>query len=187
LSPTEKPPTEIQVLKSRLELAPAHTPCGQRTARSAFPALTARSGLAGTGPAMLLAAHESRREILGSQSDFCRRRWHPAKTTGVLRIASSVLHILSQTASRLTSVAAAALVIGRKAAQKRFSEENFRTLLLFYLFYITGNAFLNSSAASIRTTPRNSRHTTSLDELAELNNYSNWGETSSTHLFASHS
>jgi len=31
-----------------------------------------------------------------------------------------------------------ALVIGRKAAQERFSEENFRLLI----FYITGNAFL---------------------------------------------
>src|SRR5258708_15422798 len=28
---------------------------------------------------MLLAAHESRKEILGSQSDLRRRRWHPAK------------------------------------------------------------------------------------------------------------
>jgi len=29
--------------------------------------------------------------------DLCRRRWHPAKAPGVLRIASSVLHILPQT------------------------------------------------------------------------------------------
>ena len=94
---------------------------------------------------MLLAAHESRREILGSQSDFCCRRWHPAKTTGVLRIASSVLHILSQTTPRPTSDATAALVTGRKAAQERFSEENFRNLATA-LFY-TGNVFLNSSAA----------------------------------------
>jgi hypothetical protein len=77
-------------------------------------------------------------------------------------------------------------VIGRKAAQERFSEENFRNLATA-LFYITGNGFLNSSVASIRKTLRNSRHTTSLDELAEPNNYSNWDETSSTHLFASQS
>ena len=134
---------------------------------------------------MLLAAHESRREILGSQSDFCCRRWHPAKTTGVLRIASSVLHILSQTTSRLTFSRDSSPREGRKAAQERFSEENFRNLVTVP-FYITGNGFLNSSAASIRTILRNSRHTASLDELAEPNNYSNSVETSSTHLFASH-
>jgi hypothetical protein len=76
-------------------------------------------------------------------------------------------------------------VIGRKAAQERFSEENLRYLATA-LFYITGNAFLNSSAASLRIIVRNSRHTASLDELAEPNNYSNSVETSSTHLFASH-
>ena len=76
-------------------------------------------------------------------------------------------------------------MIGRKAAQERFSEENFRNLATA-LFYITGNAFLNSSAASLRRIVRNSRHTASLDELAEPNNYSNSVETSSTHLFASH-
>ena len=75
-------------------------------------------------------------------------------------------------------------MIGRKAAQERFSEENFRNLATS-LFYITGNAFLNSSAASLRATMRNLRHTTSLDELAEPIHYSNWDETSSTHLFAS--
>ena len=122
---------------------------------------------------MLLAAHESRREILGSQSDFCCRRLHPAKTTGVLRIASSVLHILLQTASRFTSHARAALVIGQKAAQERFSEEKVPNLTRLPLFYITGNAFLNNSTASLRTTLRNSRHTVSLDSLSEPNNYSN--------------
>ena len=84
------------------------------------------------------------------------------------------------------SGAPAALVIGRKAAQERFSEENFPEPYSTSLFYITGNAFLNSSTASLRATMRNLRHTTSLDELAEPNNYSNCDETSSTHLFASH-
>ena len=43
-----------------------------------------------------------------------------------------------------------ALVIGRKAAQERFSEENFRNLASTLQFYITGNAFHNSPAASLR-------------------------------------
>jgi len=63
---------------------------------------------------------------LGTNLDLCCRRWHPAKTTGVLRIASSVLHILPQTTVAPYSGVLAALVIGRKAAQERFSEENFR-------------------------------------------------------------
>jgi hypothetical protein len=50
---------------------------------------------------MLLAAHQSRRGILDSRLDLNCRRWHPAKTPGVLRIASPVLHILSRTKSRL--------------------------------------------------------------------------------------
>jgi hypothetical protein len=49
------------------------------------------------------------------------RRWHPAKTAGVLRIASPVLHILSQTADASKSLAPDAR--GRKAAQEHFSEE----------------------------------------------------------------
>jgi hypothetical protein len=53
------------------------------------------------------------------------RRWHPAKTPGVLRIASSVPHILPQTADASNSVAPAAR--GRKAAQEHFSEESFQT------------------------------------------------------------
>ena len=43
---------------------------------------------------------EARQEILGSNLGLCCRRWHPAKTPGVLRFASSVLHILSQTLLR---------------------------------------------------------------------------------------
>jgi hypothetical protein len=61
------------------------------------------------------------------------RRWHPAKTPGVLRIASSVLHILPQTAG--TSNSAAPDARGRKAAQEHFSEESFQTKTQF------GNAF----------------------------------------------
>src|SRR5580693_9769585 len=48
------------------------------------------------------------------------------QNSGVLRIASSVLHILPQTTVAPDSGAPAALVIGQKAAQERFSEESFR-------------------------------------------------------------
>jgi hypothetical protein len=98
---------------------------------------------------MLLAAHESRREILKSRSRFMLPTVAPGQTAGVLRIASSVLHILSQTASRLDYVATAALVIGRKAAQERFSEEASGLQC-----HCTGNVFLKSSTASSRTTPQ---------------------------------
>jgi hypothetical protein len=72
----------------------------------------------------------------------------PGKTSGVLRIASFVLHILPQTTCAPDSGAPAALVIGRKAAQERFSEESFRHLLHF-----TRNVFLKSSTACSRTLP----------------------------------
>jgi len=75
---------------------------------------------------MLLAAHESRREILRSQLRFMLPTVAPGKNSGVLRIASSVLHILPQTTVAPDSGAPAALVIGQKAAQERFSEESFR-------------------------------------------------------------
>ena len=77
---------------------------------------------------MLLAAHESRREILGSQLRFQLPTVAPGKNSGVLRIASSVPHILPQTTIAPDSGALAALVIGRKAARERFSEESFRYL-----------------------------------------------------------
>ncbi len=43
---------------------------------------------------------EARKEILGSDLGLRCRRWHPAQTPGVLRFASSALHILSQTLLR---------------------------------------------------------------------------------------
>src|ERR1700740_769551 len=104
----------------------------------------------------------------------------PGQTAGVLRIASSVLHILPQTTSRLHFSRNAALVIGRKAAQERFSEENFR-LDSFYnipeMYFSTALPPASAQLCGI------SRHTASLDELAELINYSKRLETSSTHLF----
>jgi hypothetical protein len=84
----------------------------------------------------------------------------PGKNSGALRIASSVLHILSQTTVAPYSGTPAALVIGRKAAQERFSEESFRNSTAHYF---TGNVFLKSSTTRSRTTLRNSRHTPSLD------------------------
>ena len=70
---------------------------GQHSAPSASRVLTAQSGLAGHS-----ASHASQRRIAERDSWFPNlgfrcRRWHPAKTPRVLRIASSVLHILSQT------------------------------------------------------------------------------------------
>jgi hypothetical protein len=123
---------------------------------------------------------------LGTNLDLCRRRWHPAKTPGVLRIASAVLHILPQTAVAPDSGAPAALVIGRKAAQERFSEESFRTLLRPLNSTSPETHFSTALPQAPAQLCGNSRHTASLDELAEPNNYSNWDETSSTHLFASH-
>jgi hypothetical protein len=75
---------------------------------------------------MLLAASESRREILGPNLISAADGGTRPKLRECSVSPASVLHILSQTTSRLTSVATAALVIGRKAAQERFSEENFR-------------------------------------------------------------
>ena len=92
----------------------------------------------------------------------------PGQFPGALRFVSLALHILSQ---------------GRKAAQARFSEECFRAYsdpetrfskaqpLLFY---------------SVHKRPQKSRHTASLDELAEPNYYSKCLQTSSTRVFASH-
>ena len=65
-----------------------------------------------------------------------------------------------------------------------------RTLLLsFLLLHRSGNAFLKSSSCkflSVHNRSPRTQRTTSLDELAEPNNYSNSVETSSTHVFASH-
>ena len=73
---------------------------------------------------MLLAAHQLRREILGSRSRFVPSTVAPGQTPGVLRIASSILHIPSQATVAPDSDAPEAR--GRKAAQEHFSEESFR-------------------------------------------------------------
>jgi hypothetical protein len=87
----------------------------------------ARPGLAGTIAQPCFSPHTNQvRDSWVPKPDLCCRRWHPAKTPGVLRIASSVLHILPQTTVAPDSGTPAALMIGRKAAQERFSEENFR-------------------------------------------------------------
>ena len=113
------------MLKSRTQTHPLRN--RQRAAPSAFPVLdyAIRAGRQNR-PAMLLAAHESRREILRSQLRFMLPTVAPGKNSGVLRIASSVLHILPQTTVAPDSGTPAAFMIGRKAAQERFSEENFR-------------------------------------------------------------
>ena len=102
----------------------------QRAASSASRRFIARSGLAGTIAQPCFSPHTNHGErFLGPNLDFCCRRWHPAKNSGVLRIASSVLHILPQTTVAPDSGTPAALMIGQKAAQERFSEESFQRLL----------------------------------------------------------
>jgi len=82
----------------------------------------------------------------------------PGKNSGVLRIASSVPHILPQTTFTPDSGASAALVIGRKAAQERFSEESFQRVTASPETYFS--KALPQAPAQLR---RNSRHTASLD------------------------
>jgi hypothetical protein len=68
----------------------------QRAASSAFLALITRPRLAGFEPTMLLSAKRGEKFFIPDLGLNCRR-WHPAKTPWMLRIASSVLHTLSQT------------------------------------------------------------------------------------------
>src|SRR5260370_31834329 len=77
---------------------------------------------------MLLAAHESRREILGYQSRFMLPTVAPGQDSGGAPYRQPCPAYPSADCLRLNSGASAALVIGRKAAQERFSEENFRLL-----------------------------------------------------------
>src|SRR5712692_6727824 len=102
---------------------------------------------------MLLTAHESRREILGYQPRFMLPTVAPGQNNGSAPYRQLCPAYPSADRISTDSVAMTALVIGRKAAQERFSEENFRNLTT-HLFYITGNGFLNSSTASVRRTLR---------------------------------
>jgi hypothetical protein len=83
----------------------------------------------------------------------------PGKNSGVLRIASSVLHILSQTTFAPDSGAPAALVIGQKAAQERFSEECFQ----LFNFYPPETHFSKALAQVSTQLCENLPHTPSLD------------------------
>jgi len=122
-------PLLLASLKSRTESRTLNPSLagGQRAAPSAFPDpyRAIRAGKPIGSPCFSPHTNHGER-FLGTNLDLCCRRWHPAKTPGVLRIASSVLHILPQTTDAPDSGAPAALVIGRKAAQERFSEESFR-------------------------------------------------------------
>jgi hypothetical protein len=82
--------------KSRFTIS---VPCGQAAPGAiGFPGADCAIGLAGTIASPYFSPHTNRGErFLGPDLDLCCRRWHPAKTPGVLRIASSVLHILPQT------------------------------------------------------------------------------------------
>ncbi len=81
----------------------------------------------------------------------------PGQTPGVLRIASSVLHILSQAVVAPVLGASETLVKGRKAAQERFSEEN------FWRAISTRQKSVSQTLPRHRRLSRGSRHTTSLD------------------------
>jgi hypothetical protein len=146
LIPRTLAPLRHQLIKSRHSLRSLfsvtrpHTfasPCGQRAATSAFPEsrsrISGRTMRAGRShrPAMLLTANCGERFSVPNLDLRCRR-WHPAKTPRVLRIASSVLHILPQTNNAPDAGAPAAR--GRKAAREHFSEENFRIASTHYCF-----------------------------------------------------
>ena len=92
--------------------------------------------------------------------DLCCRRWRPAKLGGAPYRQLCPAYPFADHCRVLTSGARAALVIGRKAAQERFSEESFRNS---NACYFSENVFLKSSTRSSRTTLRDSRHTPSLD------------------------
>jgi hypothetical protein len=132
---------------------------------------------------MLLTAHESRREILGYQSRFmlptvALGRYYGSTPYRQLCPAypfadrfPTKLHRDSSPRDRAKGSAGtfqrgkfpARLVLHRR---KRISQKLYRRLA--------------------HNPAHNARHTASLDELAELINYSKRRETSSTHLFASH-
>jgi hypothetical protein len=80
----------------------------------------------------------------------------PGQCSGALRIASFILHILSQTEAAPESSATQAFVIGRKAAQERFSEE------------VSGSQFLHAGNVFLKlkrqfTLTRTDTFTASLD------------------------
>jgi len=93
----------------------------------------------------------------------------PGQTPGALRFVSLALHILPHKGERRRRNVSA-----RNASEPYFHPETgfskARPLLCYFL----------------HTPAKESRHTTSLDELAEPNYYSKPLETSSTRLFASH-
>jgi hypothetical protein len=131
--------------KLRAEVAQRNLPSpgGQRTALSAFPVGLNDPGWQAQAGQPYFSPHSSHGERFWVPNlDLNCRRWHPAKTPGVLRIASSVLHILPQTTVAPESGAPEAR--GRKAAQEHFSEESFRTQTQ------SRNAFLKSSTTSPR-------------------------------------
>jgi len=104
---------------------------------------------------MLLAAHSIAEKDSGFPIRFALSTVAPGQTSGVLRFASSILHILPQTTGTHESIVPDAR--GRKAAQEYFSEESFRTQTQ------PGNVFLKSSTTDSAVLAKNSWLTTSLD------------------------
>jgi hypothetical protein len=137
---------------------------------------------------MLLTAHESRKEIIEIPTlDLRCRRWHPAKITGVLRIASfcPAYPFANCFATCFTRESSSR---DRAKGSAGTFQRGIISGTLLRLAYSTSpeTHFSTALPQAIAQLCENSRRTASLDELAEPNNYSNSLETSSTHLFASH-
>jgi hypothetical protein len=102
-----------------------------------FPDLIYNPGWQAYRPTMLLAAQQSGgKRFWETQLELTPSTVAPGHSSEVLRIASSVLHILSHATAAPLPGASEAFLTGRKAAQGRFSEEGFRRLLAR-----TGNVF----------------------------------------------
>src|SRR5258708_12239033 len=132
---------------SRLNLTPSQA--AQDTI--SFPALT---GLAGTIAEPCFSPHTNRGKRFLGPNLICAvdGGTRPNYGSAAYRQLCPAYPFANCFATCFTSHAKAALVIGQKAAQERFSEEKFPEPYSTSLLYITGNAFLNSSAASLRTT-----------------------------------
>ena len=134
---------------------------GKLKARSAFPVLTAQSGLAGTIASPYFSPHTNHGErLLDTNSRFALPTVAPGQNPGVLRIASSVLHILPQTTVTPDLRRSSSPRDRAKGSAGTFQRGKFPA---FNATAVTGNAFLKSSTTSSHTTLLNSRHTPSLD------------------------
>ena len=120
---------------------------------------------------------KSRREILGSRSRFALPTVAPGQNSGGAPYRQ--LYPAYPLADYQRALLRRARSPRAKGSAGTFQRGSFRTS------FQSGNVFLKSPTRKPHTSAGNSRHTASLDELAEPNYYSNSGETSSTNVFAS--